>query len=144
LAAVARGEMETWEPQPYASLNIDPHLYNVKSGQQKYHVRAVSFDRAHNLLYIFEPFADNDKSLIHVWSVTITAPTTSPTPTPIPSLTSTPTPSSTPTPVLTLAPEEGVPGFEAIIAIVGLLVIAYLLDLLPIKCYLYAKAFNRI
>ena len=80
LAAVARGEIETWEPQPYASLNIDPYLYNVESTQQKEHVRAVSFDRARRLLYIFEPFADeNAKSLVHVWSVNIGEEPTEPT-----------------------------------------------------------------
>ena len=44
-----------------------------------------------------------------------------PTPEPTPTVTPTSTPSSTPT------PEEGVPGFEAVLAIVGLLPVAYLL-----------------
>ncbi|MFQ5594766.1 MAG: hypothetical protein ACE5HA_11530, partial [Anaerolineae bacterium] len=69
LAAVARGEMETWEPQPYATLNIDEYLYHIESTQQKYHVGAASFDRERGLLYVFEPLADGDKSLVHVWRV---------------------------------------------------------------------------
>jgi hypothetical protein len=69
LAAVARGEMEPWQPQPYATLNIDEHLFNVHSNQQKYHVGAASFDRERELLYVFEPLADEDKSLIHVWKI---------------------------------------------------------------------------
>ncbi len=69
LAAVARGEMETWAPQPYATLDIDGYLYHIESTQQKYHLGAASFDRERGLLYIFEPLADGDKSLIHVWRV---------------------------------------------------------------------------
>jgi hypothetical protein len=69
LAAVARGEMETWEPQPYATLDVDEHLYHVESSQQWHHVGAASFDRERGLLYVFEPLADGDKSLVHVWRV---------------------------------------------------------------------------
>ena len=69
LAAVARGEMEPWQAQPYATLNIDEYLFNVHSDQQKYHVGAASFDRERELLYVFEPLADEDKSLIHVWKI---------------------------------------------------------------------------
>ena len=69
LAAVARGEKPPYEPQPYASLDIDEFLYHVKSSQQKEHVGAAGFDRERGLLYVFEPFGDGDKPLIHVWSV---------------------------------------------------------------------------
>jgi hypothetical protein len=69
LAAVARGEMEPGEPQPYATLNIDEHLYHIESSQQKHHVGAASFDRERGVLYVFEPLADGDKSLMHVWRV---------------------------------------------------------------------------
>ncbi len=69
LAAVARGEMESSEPQPYATLEIDECLYHVESGQQKHHVGATAFDRERGLLYVFEPLADEDKSLVHVWRV---------------------------------------------------------------------------
>jgi hypothetical protein len=67
LAAVARGEMETWEPQPYATLDIDEYLYHIESTQQKYHLGAAGFDRERGLLYVFEPLADGDKPLVHVW-----------------------------------------------------------------------------
>ncbi|MBN1200942.1 MAG: hypothetical protein JXJ20_03705 [Anaerolineae bacterium] len=69
LAAVAQGSAPTWEPQPYATLNIDEHLYNVTSPQQQVHLGAAAFDRANGLLYVFEPLADEDKSLVHVWRV---------------------------------------------------------------------------
>jgi hypothetical protein len=69
LAAVARGEMESSEPQPYATLGIDEYLYHVGSDQQKHHVGAMAFDREQGLLYVFEPLADEDKPLVHVWRV---------------------------------------------------------------------------
>jgi hypothetical protein len=69
LAAVARGEMAPYEPQPYATLAIDQYLYHIESSQQWYHVGAASFDRQRGLLYVFEPTADDDKSLVHVWRV---------------------------------------------------------------------------
>ena len=69
LAAVARGEMETWAPQPYAVLNVDEHLYHITSGQQKHHLAAAAFDRANGLLYVMEPLVDDDRSIIHVWRV---------------------------------------------------------------------------
>jgi hypothetical protein len=69
LAAVAQGRLESWEPQPYATMGIDPHLYRVVGSQQKEHVGAASFDRQRGLLYVFEPLADGEKALIHVWRV---------------------------------------------------------------------------
>ncbi len=69
LAAVAHGEREPYEPQPYAALPIDEYLYHIESSRQKHHVGAASFDRERGLLYVFEPLADGDKSLIHVWRV---------------------------------------------------------------------------
>jgi len=69
LAAVAQGKMESYESQPYATLDVDEYLYHIASSQQKYHVGALAFDRARGLLYLFEPLADGDKSLVHVWSV---------------------------------------------------------------------------
>jgi hypothetical protein len=69
LAAVARGEMETWEPQPYATMDIDEYLYHVESTQQPSHLGAAGFDRERGRLYVFEPLADGDKPLVHVWQV---------------------------------------------------------------------------
>lgn len=69
LAAVARGEWEPYEPQPYATMNLDPYLFNVQSSQQKYHLGAAGFDRERGLLYVFELFGDEDRPLVHVWKV---------------------------------------------------------------------------
>ncbi|MCP4422814.1 MAG: hypothetical protein GY805_39900, partial [Chloroflexi bacterium] len=69
LAAVADGSMESWQPQPYAALDIDEYLYHITSTQQWYHVGAMSFDRERGLLYLFEPHGDEDKPLVHVWQI---------------------------------------------------------------------------
>jgi len=69
LAAVAQGTMAASAPQPYATLDLDPYLYHVESGQQKSHVGAAAFDQERRLLYVMEPLADGDRSLVHVWRV---------------------------------------------------------------------------
>jgi hypothetical protein len=64
--------MHTYEPQPYASLDISQYLYNFETLQryQKSHLLgAASFDRARGFLYVFQRQADGDKSLVHVWKV---------------------------------------------------------------------------
>lgn len=79
-ASVAHGTMNANEPQPYAVLDIDEHLilpnlaadiaFSNGSGDQRVNrVRAVAYDRANNLLYILEPFADGIKPVVHVWRV---------------------------------------------------------------------------
>jgi hypothetical protein len=69
LAAVAAGAKEPWEPQPYASLDIDQYLFNVTSSQQKTHLGAAAFDRARGYLYVMEYRGDGDKCLAHVWKI---------------------------------------------------------------------------
>jgi hypothetical protein len=69
LAAVAQGEMETWEPQPYATMNVDEYMYHTEAIQPWRHIGAASFDRERGLLYMFELFAEEDKPIIHVWKV---------------------------------------------------------------------------
>jgi len=69
LAAVAEGRMAPYEPQPYATLDLDNVLYHITGTQQKSHVAACAFDRERGFLYVFEPLADGGKSLVHVWQV---------------------------------------------------------------------------
>jgi len=69
LAAVAAGKKKPWEPQPYATMEIDRRLYGVKSKRQVRHVGAACFDRERGFLYVFEFRGDGDKSLVHVWQV---------------------------------------------------------------------------
>jgi hypothetical protein len=79
LARVAAGEMESWEPQPYATLDIDEHLFldppvwdldNLGTGvQRRIRIGAVAYDRDSDLLYVLELFADEAKPVVHVWRV---------------------------------------------------------------------------
>lgn len=69
LADVAAGMKEPWQPQPYASMNIDDRLYHIRSPQQWYHVGAAAYDEVHQLFYVLEPLADDDKPLVHVWKI---------------------------------------------------------------------------
>jgi hypothetical protein len=79
LARVAEGAMSPWEPQPYAVLDIDKHLFLTRSPdtdqlagvgpQRKHRTGAVAYDRANNLLYVLEPFADDSAPVVHVWKV---------------------------------------------------------------------------
>lgn len=73
LAAVAGGTMETWEPQPFATLDLDEFLFDPgfdHERKKRYLLGAIAFDRASGLLYVVERRADDDdKSLVHVWHV---------------------------------------------------------------------------
>jgi hypothetical protein len=69
LAEVAAGIKQPWEPQPYAFLDIDEHLFSIESAQQKYHVNSACFDAERGILYVFEGMADGYKPLIHVWTL---------------------------------------------------------------------------
>ncbi len=77
LAQVANGTMQPWEPQPYAHLDFDAHLFHDPDGvnaydggtgiQRRYRIGAVAYDRTNDLLYVVEHFADSAKPVIHVW-----------------------------------------------------------------------------
>lgn len=79
LAKVAQGEMEAWEPQPYTVIDIDEHLYlnppewdvvDIGDDDQRVHrVGDMGFDRANEILYVLELYADGGKPVVHVWRV---------------------------------------------------------------------------
>jgi len=79
IAGVAAGEMESWEPQPYATIDIDEHLFLNPAGiepellgtgdQRRYRIGDVAYDRANGRLYVLELFADDAKPVVHVWTV---------------------------------------------------------------------------
>jgi hypothetical protein len=80
LANVAAGTLEPWQPQPYAILPIDDHLFlnpdNLEpdalgSGvQRRYRIGDVAFDAENGLLYVLELFAEGAKPVVHVWQLT--------------------------------------------------------------------------
>ncbi len=79
LARVATGQAQSWEPQPYAVVDLDPHLFLNPAGvepdmlgmgaQRRYRIGDVTFDRNHGLLYVLELFADQAKPVVHVWKI---------------------------------------------------------------------------
>jgi len=79
LAAVAANEMKSWEPQPYAVLDIDQYLFlnpdrveteMIGEGEQRrFRVGDIAYDRMNQILYLVEYYADGAKPVIHAWSV---------------------------------------------------------------------------
>jgi hypothetical protein len=79
LARVAAGESASWQPQPYAFLDVDDHLFLNPAGiereamgtgvQQRYRLGDAAYDRTNGLLYVLELFADEAKPVVHVWRV---------------------------------------------------------------------------
>jgi hypothetical protein len=79
LARVAAGEIASWEPQPYAVVDIDDHLFFNPAGvepemlgtgeQRRYRIGDVAYDRDNGLLYVLELFADGAKPVVQVWRV---------------------------------------------------------------------------
>ena len=79
LAQVAAGTMESWEPQPYAHLDVGEHIFDNPAGvdlgmlgegvQRRYLFGAAAYDRANGRLYVLELFADNSKPVVHVWQI---------------------------------------------------------------------------
>lgn len=77
LGRVALGQIQPWEPQPYAVVNIDEVLLMNPSGveeallgtgeQRRYRIGDATYDRQHGLLYVLELFADEAKPIVHVW-----------------------------------------------------------------------------
>lgn len=71
LGAVALGETESWEPQPYAIMTLDDFLFDPGFDYERgkrYLLGAAAFDRQNGLLYIVERMADeNERSLIHAF-----------------------------------------------------------------------------
>jgi len=78
-AAVLNGTMEPYEPQPYARLDIDEHLFFLAAtvgavdcgtgDQRKCRLGEVAYDRERGFLYVLERFADDSTPVVHVWQV---------------------------------------------------------------------------
>lgn len=69
LAAVAAGALEPWEPQPYATIDLESQMFRNESDQVMFQVSAMAFDRERGLLYVFEPLVDEERPIVHVWKV---------------------------------------------------------------------------
>ncbi len=79
LARVAAGALASWEPQPYARLDLDEHLYFNppewdqdmlgRGDQRRMRLGDVAYDRQSQRLYVLELYADGAKPVVHVWQV---------------------------------------------------------------------------
>jgi hypothetical protein len=79
LAQVAAGQLEAWQPQPYAVIDIDEHLYlnppewdSVELGwddQRRARIGDVAYDRVDGLLYVLELYGDGARPMVHVWRI---------------------------------------------------------------------------
>ncbi len=79
LAAVAAGTLPAWQPQPYAALDVDRHLFFQpppwdeetlgRGDQRRMRLGAADFDPDHGLLYVLELFGDGARPVVHVWRV---------------------------------------------------------------------------
>jgi hypothetical protein len=72
LVAVARGQADTWQPQSYASLDLNQYFLDPRINLGEYKqdlVGAVAFDRQNGLLYVLERLADGYKSVVHVFQI---------------------------------------------------------------------------
>ncbi len=79
LAQVAAGTAQSWDPQPYAVVDIDDRLYLNppesemdalgRGDQRRMRIGDVAYDRANGVLYVIELYADGAKPVVHVWQV---------------------------------------------------------------------------
>ena len=72
LVAVSTGEIESWEPQPYAMMVLDEYLLDPELNHEEYKrdlVGSVAFDRENGIFYMIERLADEYQSVIHVWRI---------------------------------------------------------------------------
>ena len=79
LARVTLGELEPWQPQPYAVINIDQQLFFNpppwevpmlgEGAQRRFRTGDVAYDRENGYLYVLELFGEGAKPVVHVWQV---------------------------------------------------------------------------
>ncbi len=77
LISVSNGLMESWEPQPYAVLDINDYFYYPNNYDPDYIYRfkgagGLAFDRDRSMLYVFERGVTGDNNtmaIVHVWQI---------------------------------------------------------------------------
>lgn len=79
LARVASGEWQPWQPQPYASLDMDEFLFFNPpewdrqmlgwGEQRRFRVGDITFDRENGMLYLLELYGDGARPIVHVWKI---------------------------------------------------------------------------
>lgn len=72
LAAVAQGKKATWDPQPFAKVDLTPFLFNPGYSHERYKrylLGDCAIDNGRGKLYVIERQADGEKSLVHVFGI---------------------------------------------------------------------------
>lgn len=74
LAAVAARRIDSWTPQPYATLGLNQFLFDAgydHPRQKRYSLGACGFDRGSGTLYLAERrvLQDEERSIIHVFRI---------------------------------------------------------------------------
>ncbi len=68
IGQVAKGQKKPHEPQPYATLNIDPFLWKEYCTNEHNHTDAMAYDRKSGHIFIFEPVVEpNFNPIVHVF-----------------------------------------------------------------------------
>jgi hypothetical protein len=68
--AVVNGTLESYEPQPYAVLNVSKYMFKP---DERSTLGGVGYDRERGLLYVFETLVEgyyDVKPIVHVWKLT--------------------------------------------------------------------------
>ena len=72
LGSVATGELESYHPQPYATLDLTSYLLDPELDYAEYKrdlIGSMAFDAVNGRLFILERLADEYKSVVHVFEV---------------------------------------------------------------------------
>ncbi|GAK59411.1 hypothetical protein U27_06395 [Candidatus Vecturithrix granuli] len=67
LGKVAKGEIESWEPKAYYSIDITNTL--IKKDEQYPSMSAIAYDNVNGYLYLAESSGEDSQPVIHVWKV---------------------------------------------------------------------------
>ncbi|MBN2879096.1 MAG: hypothetical protein JXN65_05630 [Clostridia bacterium] len=63
-----RGQIEPYEMQPYAFLDISEYMLAEKTDTDMQHLGASAYDYENNRLYVIELFADEGRPIVHVFT----------------------------------------------------------------------------
>ncbi|MBN1434233.1 hypothetical protein JW921_05690, partial [Candidatus Fermentibacterales bacterium] len=70
LERVAAGDLEPWQPQPYATMCLDRFLCREDDPAERMHrLGPCCCDSERGILYVLENRAWEDRPVVHVWAV---------------------------------------------------------------------------
>lgn len=66
LVAVSHGEMDQWEPQPYATIEVTEHMLDADCSSG---IAGAAWDETNRYLYVMQTRRNGDGPICHRWSV---------------------------------------------------------------------------